>query len=95
MQLWCDRRNQARARAAKGKAQQRLTGNIGQPIQLKDLDLRILSIIGGESSVDLPVIEVDVGKQPEVRCFLYKILYIIFYKMWYVYIYIQTIQFLS
>ncbi|KMQ86913.1 gpi-anchored protein [Lasius niger] len=63
--LWFDQRNQARARAAKGKAQRRLTGNIGEPIQLKDSDLKILSIIGGESSVGLPIKEVGLGEQPE------------------------------
>ncbi|XP_077272757.1 uncharacterized protein LOC143903166 [Temnothorax americanus] len=63
--LWCDQRNQARARAAKGKAQRQLTGNIGEPVQLKDSDLKILSIIGGESSVGLPVKEVGLGEQPE------------------------------
>lgn len=63
--LWCDQRNQARARAAKSKVQQRLTGNIGKQIEIKDSDLRILSIIGGESSVGLPIMEVGIGKRLE------------------------------
>ncbi|XP_011883847.1 PREDICTED: uncharacterized protein LOC105570996 [Vollenhovia emeryi] len=63
--LWCDQRNQARTRAAKAKAAQKLTGNTGTPIQLKDFDLRILSIFGGESSIGLPVMEVGLGERPE------------------------------
>lgn len=69
LQLWCDQRNQARSRAAKAKATQRLPGNIGTPIQLKDSDKRILSILGGDSSIGLPVIEVGFGERPEVCCF--------------------------
>ncbi|KMQ87981.1 fad linked oxidase domain protein [Lasius niger] len=42
-----------------------MTGNIGTTIQLKDFDLRILSIFGGESSVGLPLMEVGLGEQPE------------------------------
>ncbi|XP_071652405.1 uncharacterized protein [Temnothorax longispinosus] len=63
--LWCDQRNQARGRAAKVKADQKFTGNTGNAIQLKDLDLRILSVIGGESSVSLPVMEMGFGERPE------------------------------
>ncbi|XP_032690811.1 uncharacterized protein LOC116853742 [Odontomachus brunneus] len=42
-----------------------MTGNIGAPIQLKDLDLRIISIFGGESSVGLSIMEVGLEEQPE------------------------------
>lgn len=66
LQVWCDQRNQARSRAAKAKAAQKMTGNIGTTIQLKDFDLRILSIFGGESSVGLPLMKVGLGEQPEV-----------------------------
>lgn len=76
LQLWCDQRNQARGRAAKAKAAQKMTGNIGTPIELKDFDLRILSIFGGESSEGLPIMEVGLGEQPEVRnSFTYRMLY--------------------
>ncbi|XP_018406149.1 PREDICTED: uncharacterized protein LOC108782370, partial [Cyphomyrmex costatus] len=63
--LWCDQRSQARSRAAKAKEVQRRTGNTGENIQLKDFDLRILSIFGGESSVGLPIMEIGFGERPE------------------------------
>lgn len=79
LQLWCDQRNQARNPAAKAKAAQKMTGNIGTTIQLKDFDLRILSIFGGESSVGLLIMEVGLGDRPEVCYFFYRRRYIKMY----------------
>lgn len=64
-QLWCDQRNHARARAAKAKTNLRKTGNTTDKINLKDLDLKILSILGGESSVGLPIMEQGFEERPE------------------------------
>jgi len=66
LQLWCDQRNQTRARAAKAKADLKKTGNTTNPINLKDSDLKILSILGGESSVGLPIMEQGFEERPEV-----------------------------